>query len=271
MKEIIGALLALLAFALFVGGIALLIRPAWGRDRKTGEVPSRLKILVGTSFVPLALMLVAGSLLPSSKREAPSRKDSSAAVPATDNAPTTDRVVAAPASEAATPPPAPTAELEPKAEEVAVEFDLRLTPEQFRRRFNAQIRPAGKHLELDDLDLVKGEVNDVFRATGDGFFVIGTISRQTGMVQGLTLGVGNAGTKVGNMQSVVAVVAGVHAVTRRAKKEGVSKAVMAVISEALDDIDADDASPAFRIVGENRISAVASRHVGLLVTIRRDT
>lgn len=51
MGSFIGGLLAVFAVVLFGAGIVSLVHPSFARDRKTGEVPSRKRLLLGTIVV----------------------------------------------------------------------------------------------------------------------------------------------------------------------------------------------------------------------------
>lgn len=215
-----------------------LIAPSFFKDKKTGEVPKRLHLLVGGGVAAVIAFVAAGALLPASETPA----------------------VAVPATTAKSEHPADA----PPAKPVK---NLGMTPEEFRKAFNGIVVQIDAGYKLAKFDIEKGDVNDTFnRSLGRNVGLMGSVSKQDGKLKELMLIVAGGGEKTEDMlRPVVMILTASQALNPQVDKGENSKVVMDMTKQALANIDTG--KPIERTVGQLQYTASASQLTGLMFAI----
>lgn len=242
--SILAGIIGLAGFLFLLVAVLGLIAPSIFKDKKTGEVPKRLHLLVGGFVAAVIAFVVAGALLPASETPA------AAAAPAT----------TAKSEHPADAPPA-------KAPEAKPVKNLGMTPEEFRKAFNGIVVQIDAGYKLAKFDIEKGDVNDTFnRSLGRNVGLMGSVSKQDGKLKELMLIIAGGGEKTEDMlRPVVMILSASQALNPLVDKGENSKVVMDMAKQALANIDTG--KPIERTVGQLQYTASASQLTGLMFAI----
>ena len=143
---------------------------------------------------------------------------------------------------------------------------IAITPEEFRKRYNQHISGVDSNWRLAELDVIPGEKSDTFRRDLDGIFIIGSVSKRTGLVREITVGLGGRDTARA-ARGLVVMLSAANAVTDGAEKSEISAAAMKVLQQAMAGIDDPNAGLVTTIIGNRKLSSMASKEMGLLFFI----
>lgn len=142
-----------------------------------------------------------------------------------------------------------------------------ISPEKFRRSYNAQVGQVDKSWRVAEFDIEVGTVNNTFNAKlGGAAHIVGVVDKASGNLIDLMLIVGG-GKREETLRAIAATLSAAQAVTQGASKEAISKAVTTLMSKAMEDMDKPKAKTASAIVGNRKYSASASQLTGLMFAI----
>lgn len=176
----------------------------------------------------------------------------------------TTAATASSAPAADTNPPAPVTSTAPAP---APAKDLGITPEAFRKSYNAQVGQIDKSWRVAEFDVSPGSVRDTFTAKlGAGASIVGSVDKASKKLTGVMV-IAGAGQTTDNMQTIAALLSTAHALTQGASKEEISDAVSTLVTAAFGSMKDSDAPRQSRIVGNRKFSATASQITGLMFTI----
>lgn len=231
---ILTGLAALIGLVFLLIAVLGLIAPALFRNRKTGDTPPRTHLLSGGLLAALIAFGVAGGLYPKAG-------DGAAA-------------------------PAPV--LDP-AEAVQSGKGLGMTPEGFRKSFNAIAGEEDPRYAIPRLTISSGEKNDTFthqfsRQAG----IMGAVSKQDGSLEYVMLITSGSKTDNSeNVRSLAMLLFAAQALNPTVPRDENNQAVIALVKEAVANISSP--KPVSQRVGKLEYSATASDVTGLMFSIGR--
>ena len=231
---ILTGLAALIGLVFLLVAVLGLIAPALFRNRKTGETPPRTHLLSGGLLAALIAFGVAGGLYPKAGDGATS--------------------------------PAPV--LDP-AETVQSDKGLGMTPEGFRKLFNALASQDSPDYEIPRLTLdTKGNVSSFTHLFSERTGIFGTVTPQNGSLEYVMLVTSGLKTDPSQkVDSLSVLLYTAQTLNPTVDRDENNQAVVELIKEAVD----KSGSTAFsdRQVGKLKYSANVSRVTGLMFSISR--
>lgn len=248
------AVLALAAL-MFLTGCAGFINPKLLPDHKTGEVHSRSKWFLLAWFGPVLPLVIGITLLVSSNDDEPA----SAANPAVASVPV---VASSPVAASA-------------AAKAADRLDFDVTPAQWRNRYNkllaAKFPDKRKALSLPQPSITAGSSHDSFKHMfpGGTTYVIGVVSKSSGKVNDVMIGIGGDGTSASAARAMMITVLLSVSATGLPADEGVTDAVIGLLGDAATQLDKPEKMPAARLLGDYKFNAVGLPGTGILFSISR--
>lgn len=232
--SILAGLIGLLGLLFILVAVLGVVAPRIFKDKKTGEVPKRSHMLAGGAIAAVIAFVIAGVIAPAPE-ETPTAEPQQAVAKS------------APQS------PAPAAK------------SLGMTPEEFRREFNRIINGVNKDYKLAEFDIEKGEVNDTFtRALAGNVSLLGSVNKNDGSLKELMVMVGG-GQEADVLKPVAVLLTASHAANPTVAKEENSKVVMAMLKQALANVE--DGKAVERTVGKLNYTASASKLTGLMFVL----
>lgn len=165
--------------------------------------------------------------------------------------------------------------VEPRAEKVAdvktepvvekVETNLGMTPEQFRKKFNAELK---KHdidfiRPLGEFDIKKGNVRDSFTVQfSTDLGMTGTVNKD-GMLREVLVIMTNSSEAENPVPSLFVVTGNISNILSNNSKQG-TESLVDLIKKAMEGIEKNDNSHS-SVVGDVKYYALASKEIGLWV------
>ena len=152
-----------------------------------------------------------------------------------------------------------------KNEPIKVESNLGIKPEDFRKKFNAQL----KNLEITsvrpvgEFDINKGKVRNTFQVHFSDSLGLNGVVNKDGYLRELTYVVG-ATTDYENAMMDLLIMTGVTARVLNPSNDKAPPQVVELINAALENVGKKD-NVHHSIVGKNKYYAMASEHIGLWV------
>lgn len=214
-----------------------LISPSTFKDPKTGVIPTRKSVFGGGVGLFFVCVVIGGLLAP----EAADQGAESVAK----------------ASESAVPK-----ELEP-IKQALPEKTLGMTPEQFRKAFNAVVGDIDDNYKTAEFEIETGEVNDIFqRNLGEGVSILGVVNKADGSIKEVMIMVGKSEDIV---RPISVLLVASQVLNPKVAKEDIAKAVLDLINKAIKDMEA--ATPHEQELGSVNYMTVASEYTGLALSI----
>lgn len=237
MSNVVGVLLILLAFVVFVLAVIGFISPKKLQRKNTEFAPKRLHIALVGFFLPIVLFAIGGALIDPPK----------------------DASDVASVNPAEAPAPAPAA--------VVPKKNLGMSPEEFRKAYNNMIGQIDKSWRIAEFEINQGGVNDgINAALGKSVHVVGSIDKSNGKLLGLIVVLGGTQAEE-NLRAIAALLTVAQVTTQGASKEKISAAVNKLLKDASEKIDDPEASAEKMIVGNRKFTFSASRVTGFMFTV----
>lgn len=243
---VVAGLTFIVGLIFLLAGCVGFIAPSLFEDKKTGEIPKRLHLLLGGVFAAVVLFVAGAALAPDNDTKISETKEP-------------ETKVATKAMEEPKEAPAVVKAPEPKPVK-----SLGVTPEEFRKAFNDSVVKIDADYKLAEFDIEKGEVNDVFkRSIGKNMGLVGAVSKQDGRLIELTIMIGGGDAKDDTLHTMVALLAAVQALNPTAEKNG--DVVAEMLKQAVARIE--NPEPVEREVGAFKYTALASKVTGLMFVV----
>lgn len=253
--DVVAGLIFVAGLIVLLAGSVGFVAPSLFKDKKTGETPKRLHLLLGGIFGAVVLFAVGAVLAPDKGATGEQVKASEAK--ASDVKPPEVKALTAAVEE---PKEAPAA----KKPEVKPVKSLDITPEEFRKAFNDSVAKIDADYKLAEFDIEKGEVNDVFkRSIGKNMGLVGSINKQDGKLLELSILITGGGSNEEILRNMVVFLSAVSALNPSAENNG--EVVTKMVKQAMANIKT--AEPIEREVGSLKYTAVASEIMGFMFVV----
>lgn len=241
----LAGLVGLLGLLFLLIAILGVIAPAIFKNKKTGEVPGRFQLLVGGGVLAVVAFIISGTLAPSPE---------ASTIQSASSQPTGAKVDTTTATKQ---------QQQPKP---AVEKSLGMEPEEFRQAFNKIIAPVNQDYKMAELDIERGEVNDAFkRMLGPNVGMIGTVNKSDGALRELLITVGGGGKEGDVLKPIVVLLSASQALNPQVPKQENSKVVMAMLKQAMANIETGESVE--QTVGQLQYTVSASKMTGVMFAI----
>lgn len=264
--DIMANLFAVLLIIVFITLVVGLIKPSLF-ETKSNPKMSRLQIAIGGTVICLVLVVLIGVFAPEVPKS-PDVPDGAVVVEA--DADTLSFVPADVVEEETQvkSQAVPTVQTETKPP-VKVEPNLGMTPEVFRKQYNALVDEYNlKSLSpLAKFNVQNGKMKDTFQVKMNEFTTLtGTVNKD-GQLSGLTyIFGGGEGAEMASMNLLASAAVASDVVNPKYKNES-GGAWLDLMSTALDKINDENAESTGKSFGDYRYYALASPHIGLWMGI----
>ena len=166
----------------------------------------------------------------------------------------------------------------PSAQEKQQPKDFGITPSDFRNAYNNLLQTTlgsdGQELRMGSVSVTQGESADSFKQSilSGNTYIIGRVSKRTGKVDDLMIGVGggSGGSSIKSAShAIMATVFAVRAVSGLDAESGVGNAITEMLGEAAAQLRDPSLTTEARMIGGYRLHAVGVKDVGILLSVSR--